>query len=172
MQNSLQELWSLFSFVEPRLLGELAFFEKKFCEAILKGGYSHASKVEVETSRQCVVELRKLILNHVLRRTKKQLKLQCNLPERNEYIVFCPLTDLQYDLYEMYVEKVLEQSRKNNEMNFSYGSLANGNFSSTNQGNLLEVIAILRKIVNHPNLFFAYALKMRGQGFRYTPKNC
>ena len=51
MQNSLQELWSLFSFVEPQLLGDLTFFEKKFCEAIIRGGYSHATKLEIETSR-------------------------------------------------------------------------------------------------------------------------
>lgn len=43
MQNNLQELWSLFSFVEPGLLGSLTFFEKEFCDTIMKGGYSNAS---------------------------------------------------------------------------------------------------------------------------------
>jgi DNA excision repair protein ERCC-6 len=54
MQNSLQELWSLFSFIQPGLLGELDFFEKKFCEVILKGGYSNATRMEQELSKQCV----------------------------------------------------------------------------------------------------------------------
>ena len=43
MQNNLQELWSLFSFVQPGLLGTLPFFEKEFCETIMKGGFSTAS---------------------------------------------------------------------------------------------------------------------------------
>jgi DNA excision repair protein ERCC-6 len=61
MQNNLQELWALFSFVEPGLLGELEFFTKKFCQVILKGGYTGASQFEQETARQATEELRSLI---------------------------------------------------------------------------------------------------------------
>jgi DNA excision repair protein ERCC-6 len=43
MQNNLTELWSLFSYVEPGLLGDLEFFTQKFCSVILKGGYKDAS---------------------------------------------------------------------------------------------------------------------------------
>ena len=61
MQNNLQELWSLFHFVQPGLLGELDYFENMFCKTIIKGGYTNATDVEKETSRQCLNELRDLI---------------------------------------------------------------------------------------------------------------
>lgn len=54
MQNNLQELWSLFSFVQPGLLGTLSFFEKEFCDVIMRGGYSHASHLEVEMSQTAI----------------------------------------------------------------------------------------------------------------------
>jgi SNF2 family DNA or RNA helicase len=91
MQNNLTELWSLFSYVEPGLLGDLEFFTKKFCQVIIKGGYQGASEFEQESSKQCTQELRQLIQKHILRRTKKQLAKDCKLPDRNEYIVFCSL---------------------------------------------------------------------------------
>ena len=50
MQNNLQELWSLFNFVEPNLLGDLQFFEKEFVETIMKGGFSKATNLEKEQS--------------------------------------------------------------------------------------------------------------------------
>ena len=45
MQNNLQELWSLFHFVQPGLLGELDYFESTFCKAIIQGGYTNATKI-------------------------------------------------------------------------------------------------------------------------------
>ncbi len=50
MENSLQELWSLVNFVEPGLLGSLEYFEKEFCQAIVRGGFTDADKVEQETA--------------------------------------------------------------------------------------------------------------------------
>ena len=45
MQNNLSELWSLFSFVQPGLLGELDYFQNTFCKTIIKGGYTNASDI-------------------------------------------------------------------------------------------------------------------------------
>jgi DNA excision repair protein ERCC-6 len=92
MQNNLTELWALFSYVEPGLLGNLEFFTQRFCSVIIKGGYKEATRLEQEMSKQCTQELRTLIQRHIIRRTKTQLKLMCNLPDRNEYILFCQMT--------------------------------------------------------------------------------
>ena len=93
MQNNLQELWSLFSFVQPGLLGTLQFFERDFIHTIMKGGFSKASNYEIAASQECVARLKELILGHILRRMKSQLRFECALPERKENIVFCPMTD-------------------------------------------------------------------------------
>jgi len=103
MQNNLQELWSLFSFVQPGLLKELPWFEKEFCDVIMRGGFTNATALEVEMSQVCITRLKTMILSHILRRTKKQLRLECNLPERKENIVICPMSECQLSLYELYV---------------------------------------------------------------------
>jgi DNA excision repair protein ERCC-6 len=103
MQNNLSELWSLFNFIQPGLIGQLDFFENTFCKTIIKGGYTKATDVEIETAKRCLDELREMIQSHILRRTKKQLRKACGLPDRNEYIVFCNLTKAQLSLYEKYL---------------------------------------------------------------------
>ena len=74
------------------------------------------------------------------------MKLECNLPDREEYIVFCDLTPLQNQLYKMYVNHMLLE-------------LANNNGLRNQQSHLLQVISILRKIVNHPDLLYSYLAK-------------
>lgn len=89
--------------MQPGLLHDLAWFEKEFCDVIMRGGFQNASPLEVEMSQLCVQRLKKMILSHILRRTKNQLRIQCNLPERKEHIVLCQMSDLQLRLYELYV---------------------------------------------------------------------
>ena len=85
------------------------------------------------------MELREMIQSHILRRTKKQLRFECNLPERNEYIVFCNLTQAQLNIYEKY----LTQSR----------AYINSDFSKPEA---LGILTNLRKICNHPFMYFAF----------------
>jgi SNF2 family DNA or RNA helicase len=71
MENSLLELWSLFNFVQPGLLGDINYFEREFCKAIIKGGYTDANPVEHEAAKHMIAELRKRMRLHFMRRTKK-----------------------------------------------------------------------------------------------------
>ena len=48
MQNNLRELWSLFDFVFPGKLGTLPVFMTEFSVPITMGGYSNATKVQVQ----------------------------------------------------------------------------------------------------------------------------
>lgn len=48
MQNNLQELWSLFDFIEPGLLGSLPTFLEHFANPIIQGGYSNATQIQVQ----------------------------------------------------------------------------------------------------------------------------
>lgn len=47
MQNNLQELWSLFDFVNPGMLGTLQVFMEHFAMPIMQGGYANASAMQV-----------------------------------------------------------------------------------------------------------------------------
>ena len=73
------------------------------------------------------------------------MKVECAFPDRNEYIVFCKLTESQIELYTLYVKQCLHI--------FKHTTVEQGN------GHLLEVISSLRKIVNHPYLFYKYHQK-------------
>lgn len=58
MENSLQELWCLFNFVQPGLLGDRDYFESTFCKQIVRGGYTNASGVDREMAKHMVTKLR------------------------------------------------------------------------------------------------------------------
>lgn len=47
MQNNLQELWSLFDFINPGMLGELPTFLDHFANPIIQGGYMNATPMQV-----------------------------------------------------------------------------------------------------------------------------
>lgn len=51
MQNNLQELWSLFDFVVPGMLGSLPAFLEHFANPIVQGGYSNATPMQVIEGR-------------------------------------------------------------------------------------------------------------------------
>lgn len=47
MQNNLQELWSLFDFIVPGMLGALPTFMEHFAQPIMQGGYANATPMQV-----------------------------------------------------------------------------------------------------------------------------
>jgi DNA excision repair protein ERCC-6 len=135
IQNNLTELWSLFDFVRPGLLGSLPLFKAEMALPINIGGYTNASLFQVQTSYRCACTLRDLIMPFLLRRLKRNVLMNNgNLPDKKEEIVFCRITPYQKQLYEAFissddVEAIIERRR-----------------------NLLAGIDILRKICNHPDL--------------------
>lgn len=49
MQNNLQELWSLFDFIIPGLLGTLQVFTEHFVNPIIHGGFANSTSIQVCT---------------------------------------------------------------------------------------------------------------------------
>jgi len=87
MENHLGELWSLFHFLLPGLLGEKTQFYRLFRTPIEKNG---------DTKRRDY--LRQRISPFFLRRTKKEVLKE--LPEKIEMVRPVVLTDTQRELYE------------------------------------------------------------------------
>eukprot|EP00741_Cyanophora_paradoxa_P022391 tig00021463_g21617.t1 len=132
VQNNLSELWSLFDFVFPGRLGTLPVFQAQFAVPIAMGGYSNASKIQVQMAYKCAVVLKELISPYLLRRMKADVK--CILPSKSEQVLFCRLTEQQRKLYADFlkspkVTEALEGKQK-----------------------LLGAIDVIRKICNHPDL--------------------
>ncbi|KAK7729394.1 DNA repair protein rhp26 [Cytospora paraplurivora] len=134
MQNSLIELWSLFDFIIPMHLGSLVAFRSQFEVPIKLGGYANATNLQVMTAQKCAETLKDTISPYLLQRTKKDVA--ADLPKKQEQVLFCKLTAVQRDAYELFL--------KSSDMN----AILNKGRSS------LYGIDHLRKICNHPDLAF------------------
>jgi superfamily II DNA or RNA helicase len=126
IENHLGELWSLFEFLNPGLLGSVRAFNRTF-----------ASKTTPPERREALARaLRPLIL----RRTKEQVAPE--LPERTEQTLYCELEGkqkTQYDeLREHYRESLLGRIRK--------GGIEKSRML------ILEALLRLRQAASHPAL--------------------
>ncbi|CAL8141407.1 unnamed protein product [Orchesella dallaii] len=153
LQNNLKELWSLFDFVYPGKLGTLPAFMEQFAVPITQGGYSNASEMQVATAFKCATILRNIINPYLLRRMKADVKTHLNLPEKNEQVLFCKMTDEQKTLYINYIN-----SRE-------IESIVHGRF------NLFVGLINLRKICNHPHLFDGGPKLIKSTFSKTTPKS-
>uniref|UniRef100_A0A5F9CXN8 DNA excision repair protein ERCC-6 n=1 Tax=Oryctolagus cuniculus TaxID=9986 RepID=A0A5F9CXN8_RABIT len=144
MQNNLRELWSLFDFIFPGKLGTLPVFMEQFSVPITMGGYSNASPVQVKTAYKCACVLRDTINPYLLRRMKSDVKMSLSLPDKNEQVLFCRLTDEQHKVYQNFIDSKEVYAILNGEMQIFSGLVA------------------LRKICNHPDLFSGGPKNLRG----------
>ncbi|XP_043518155.1 DNA excision repair protein ERCC-6-like isoform X1 [Frieseomelitta varia] len=144
MQNSLKELWSLFDFILPGKLGTLPAFLEHCATPITRGGYTNASPLQEAIALQVATMLRDAITPYMLRRTKNDVQHHLNLPEKNEQILFCSLTEEQKKLYKEYLRSA-DVSFILHEKNHSE--------SRRYKARLLVALSALRKICNHPDLF-------------------
>ncbi|XP_072292324.1 DNA excision repair protein ERCC-6 isoform X2 [Eucyclogobius newberryi] len=144
MQNNLKELWSLFDFVFPGKLGTLPVFMEQFSVPITMGGYSNASPVQVQTAYKCACVLRDTINPYLLRRMKADVKANLSLPDKNEQVLFCRLTDDQRQVYQGFLDSKEVYQILNGDMQVFSGLIA------------------LRKICNHPDLFSGGPRILRG----------
>ena len=95
VENSLADLWSLFDFSSPGLLGGATEF-KAFCRRL--GG-----------EREGLGPLRRLVRPYILRRMKTDRRVIADLPEKTEIRVYCGLTRIQAALYAAAVESLARE---------------------------------------------------------------
>ena len=98
MQNRLRELWVLLSWVNPNCLGSLKSFQEKYEKPILQAQKFDCTKRELAAGRMLQDQLSTLLNSWVLRRTSDVISAQ--LPSKEEFVVFCPLTELQRSVYQ------------------------------------------------------------------------
>ncbi|KAG8346261.1 Type III restriction enzyme res subunit SNF2 family N terminal domain [Trypanosoma vivax] len=98
IQNTLKELWCLFDFVRPGLLGTMSKFVEEFEKPINLSKNLHASPLALATAVEQAKVLRECIAPFLLRRLKRQV-LSNALPEKYERVIRCPLSDSQLEAY-------------------------------------------------------------------------
>jgi superfamily II DNA or RNA helicase len=95
IENRLSEIWSIFDFVSPGLLGPLEKFEERYSRPIDAGDKTAAER------------LRATIHPFILRRTKAEVAR--DLPEKIETDQFCELQGEQSSLYAAVLKEVRAQ---------------------------------------------------------------
>jgi superfamily II DNA or RNA helicase len=129
VENSVNDLWTQMSFINPGLLGSQQFFQNEFVTPIEK-------KKDEEKARR----LQALIKPFVLRRTKEQVATE--LPPKTENLFYCKMSEEQANVY----EKVKSEYR--NEL---LRTLEDGTFAKS-QIQVLQGLIKLRQIANHPSM--------------------
>jgi non-specific serine/threonine protein kinase len=123
VENRLGDLWSLFDFLNPGLLGTTAAF-------------TQATKRLAKGADQSFAPLRRLVQPYILRRLKTDKRVIADLPEKTEVRAFCALTREQAALYEQCVKELANALAQSEGIK--------------RRGLVLAHLMQLKQICNHP----------------------
>lgn len=131
VENQLGDLWSLFDFCSPGLLGSA----KQFKEFIKRLGKQPDAKA--------YGSLRRLVQPYILRRMKTDPTIVPDLPDKTEMRVECGLSKRQAALYQKAVKELSEELKQ----------LEPGEKGNTirRRGIVLSTMMRLKQICNHPS---------------------
>ena len=124
IENRLGDLWSLFDFLNPGLLGSAAQFTA-FTKAIQSGNHEHYAP------------LRRLVSPYILRRMKTDKSIISDLPDKTEMKVFCGLSQPQAKLYQQSVQSMLKEIKETDGIQ--------------RKGLVLTYLMRFKQICNHPD---------------------
>jgi non-specific serine/threonine protein kinase len=123
VENRLSDLWSLFDFACPGLLGSAKAFSR-LVKSLSESGPGHYGPI------------RALVRPYILRRLKTDRSIISDLPDKTEIRAFCPLTRSQAALYRQSVEELAQKLET-----------AEG---IQRRGLVLSYLLRLKQICNHP----------------------
>jgi superfamily II DNA or RNA helicase len=127
VENHLGDLWSIFDFCSPGLLGGLTEF-KNFVKELNK-----------QQDVKAYGKLRRLVRPYILRRLKTDPGVAPDLPEKTEMRVECGLSKKQAVLYERAVDDLAHRLKEADGM--------------ARRGLVLAVLMQFKQICNHPAQF-------------------
>ena len=128
MENRLTELWSIMDFLNPRYLGSISEFNRRF-----------ASVIERRRDKRDIERVQSLIRPFLLRRVKSDPAIELDLPEKQELKEYIPLTVEQASLYENTLQQMFERLEETKGM--------------ARRGIILSTLIKLKLLCNHPALF-------------------
>lgn len=129
VENTVNDLWTQMSFINPGLLGNQNYFYTEF-----------VIPIEKKKDEEKAAKLQSLIKPFVLRRTKAQVATE--LPDKTENLFYCQMSEEQREYY----EKVKSEYRNALLVNIEEGSF------KKSQIQVLQGLTKLRQIANHPGM--------------------
>ncbi len=125
VENRLGDLWSIFDFLNPGLLGS----SKEFTSLV---------KHLAERPHSAYAPLRELVQPYILRRLKTDKTVIADLPDKTEVRAFCQLSRKQAALYEQAVKELAKQLETTDE-------------GIQRKGVVLSFLMRFKQICNHPS---------------------
>jgi SNF2 family DNA or RNA helicase len=103
IQNRYEELWTLLNWTNPGNFGTIAEWKETISRPLTVGQSHDATLQQLSIARKTAKKLvQNLLPPFFLRRMKSLIAHQ--LPKKSDKVVFCPLTDLQREAYENFLE--------------------------------------------------------------------
>jgi non-specific serine/threonine protein kinase len=124
VENRLGDLWSIFDFINPGLLGS----SKQFAALV---------KRLVQREHNPYGPLRELVRPYILRRMKTDKSVIADLPDKTEVKAYCPLSRKQAALYEAAVQELATHLEKTEGIQ--------------RRGIVLAALMRFKQICNHPS---------------------
>lgn len=150
IENRLLDMWSLFDFVAPNLLGTSKVFSN-YGKKSAKG--SNDSNINAATKtgsiQQFYTTVRNLVSPYILRRLKNDKQIIDDLPDKTEIEAYCHLTKQQVALYQQSINDLKNK-------------LDQGPEGIERSGLVLSYLTRFKQICNHPS-------QWRGHGY-YDPQ--
>ncbi|MET0556776.1 MAG: DEAD/DEAH box helicase, partial [Vicinamibacteria bacterium] len=131
VENHVGDLWSLFEFLNPGLLGGETEFRRAFFVPI-----------QARQDGAAEARLKQLTGPFILRRLKTDKDIAPDLPEKMEMKVFCTLTREQATLYAAVVKEATDDIEAATE-------------AIERKGRVLSALTRLKQVCNHPAQFLA-----------------
>ena len=127
IENRLMDLWSIFNFLNPGLLGSQAGFRKNFELPVQRDRNLSQSKI-----------LRNMVEPFILRRLKTDRNIINDLPDKIEQKVYCELSTEQATIYQSIVDEITTQMEQTNDD------------KSQQKVIMLSALLRLKQCCNHP----------------------
>ncbi|KAK0708741.1 P-loop containing nucleoside triphosphate hydrolase protein [Apiosordaria backusii] len=103
IQNKYEELWTLLNWTNPGRFGTLAEWTNTITRPLTIGQSHEATLKQLSIARTTAKKLvQNLLPDYFLRRMKTLIAHQ--LPKKTDMVVFCPLTDIQSEAYQNFID--------------------------------------------------------------------
>jgi DNA excision repair protein ERCC-6-like 2 len=157
IQNKYEELWTLLNWTNPGRFGPISTWVSSISDPLRIGQSHDATYHQLKQARQTAKKLvQNLLPQFFLRRMKSLIAHQ--LPKKTDKVVFCPLSEIQKDAYERFLDSDIVEIVKESSKDCDCGS---GNkrgwccYTTLQDSNtkwqalVFPVIATLQKLSNH-----------------------
>jgi non-specific serine/threonine protein kinase len=141
VENHLGDLWSLFDFCVPGLLGSITQF-RNFVKAVQKGAADDR-----------MAGLRRLVKPYILRRMKSDPRIVPDLPDKTELTVACGLSQKQAVLYDKIIADVTRALESSEGMQ--------------RRGLILSLLMRLKQLCNHPDQYLGRQVFEPGESGKF-----